>query len=152
LWTLPPERSKNGKARLTPLIGLARELVEPRMGGLDRGPLFTTESGGPLYSGIIAHHLRKRQRLSPDPFVSHDLRRTAATRMAEIGIPLDLVAAIIGHESATGRDTRILVRHYLRTDLIERKAAALDRWDKRLRAIIAGEASSNVIGLRRKTG
>ena len=40
--------------------------------------------------------------------------------MVELGISLDLVAAIIGHE-AGGRDTRTLVRHYVRTDLIERK-------------------------------
>jgi integrase len=153
LWTLPASRSKNKKPRVTPLIGLARELIEARIGVLDQGPLFTTEAGGPLYSGIVGHHLRHRwDRLPIERFSTHDLRRTAATRMAEMGIALELVAAIIGHESAASRDTRILVRHYLRTDLIERKTAALGLWDARLRAIISGEATSNVIGLRRKTG
>ena len=54
-------------------------------------------------------------------FTSHDLRRTFATMLAEIGIALDLVAAIIGHESG-GKDTRTLVRHYVHSDMLERKA------------------------------
>jgi integrase len=152
LWTLPASRSKNKKPRVTPLIGLARELVEARIGVLDQGQLFTTETGGPLYSGIVGQHLRQRwDRLPIERFSTHDLRRTAATRMAELGIPLELVAMIIGHESAAGRDVDILRRHYLRSDLIERKAAALDRWDKHLKTIISGEAS-NVVRLPRKTG
>ncbi|MGB8563041.1 MAG: hypothetical protein WCD83_06460, partial [Pseudolabrys sp.] len=37
-----------------------------------------------------------------------------------MAIPLELVAAVIGHE-ADGRETRTLVRHYVRTDLLARK-------------------------------
>ena len=43
--------------------------------------------------------------------------------LAEMGVALDLVAAIVGHESG-GKDTRTLVRHYVRTDMLERKAQA----------------------------
>jgi hypothetical protein len=39
---------------------------------------------------------------------SHDLRRTVATMLAEMGIALDLVAAVVGHE-AGGKETRTLV-------------------------------------------
>jgi integrase len=92
LWTLPASRSKNKQPRMTPLIGLARELVEARIGVRDRGPLFTTEAGGPLYSGIVGQHLRQRwDRLPIERFSTHDLRRTAATRMAEMGIGFELV-------------------------------------------------------------
>ena len=58
--------------------------------------------------------------------------------LAEMGVALDLVAAIVGHESG-GKDTRTLVRHYVRTDMLERKAHALKAWDERLKAIVTGE-------------
>jgi hypothetical protein len=68
--------------------------------------------------------------------------------LAEMGVALDLVAAIVGHE-AGGRDTRTLVRHYVRTDLLDRKAHALRAWDERLRQIVSGEARpANVVEIR----
>ena len=42
--------------------------------------------------------------------------------------------------SSGGKDTRTLVRHYVHTDMLERKAHALKAWDDRLKAIVAGEA------------
>ena len=68
--------------------------------------------------------------------------------LAEMGITLDLVAAIVGHESG-GKDTRTLVRHYVHTDMLERKAHALRAWDERLRAIITGEERAKVVRLPR---
>ena len=66
--------------------------------------------------------------------------------LAEMGIALDLVAAIVGHESG-GKDTRTLVRHYVRSDLLERKAQALRAWDERLKAIVLGEEAAKVVRL-----
>jgi hypothetical protein len=56
--------------------------------------------------------------------------------LAETGTPLDLVAAVIGHE-AGGKDTKTLVRHYIRTDMLDRKADVLRAWDERLLGIVA---------------
>jgi integrase len=82
-------------------------------------------------------------------FTTHDLRRTFATMLAEMGVALDLVAAIVGHESG-GKGTRTLVRHYVRTDLIERKVHALRAWDERLKEIVAGEEAAKVVRLPRR--
>ena len=68
---------------------------------------------------------------------THDLRRTVATMLAEMSVALELVAAVIGHESG-GKETRTLVRHYVRTELIERKVNVLRAWDERLHQIILG--------------
>jgi hypothetical protein len=51
-----------------------------------------------------------------------------------MGIALDLVAAVIGHE-ASSRETRTLVRHYVRTDLLDRKRSCLEAWQRRLSEI-----------------
>jgi hypothetical protein len=44
------------------------------------------------------------------------------------------------HESG-GRETRTLVRHYVRTDLVERKKTVLEAWHRRLREIIDGQTA-----------
>ena len=56
-----------------------------------------------------SHHigyflLNRRGKLPIEKFITHDLRRTVATMLAEKGVALDLIAAIIGHESG-GRET-----------------------------------------------
>ena len=150
IWTLPAGRSKNGRQRATPIVGLAREILEARFSALEKGPLFVIETGAVLTSAHIGHYLITRgARLPIAKFTSHDLRRTFATMLAEMGIALDLVAAIVGHESG-GKDTRTLVRHYARTDLLERKAHALKVWDERLREIVAGEQAAKVLRLPRR--
>lgn len=66
--------------------------------------------------------------------------------LAEMGVALNLVAAVVGHE-AGGKETRTLVRHYIRTDLIERKTRALMAWDQRVRDIVTGKGIGNVVRL-----
>src|SRR5271170_1930387 len=148
-WTLPAGRSKNGRQRVTPIVGLAREMLEQRLSGVEKGPLFLLDKGVVVTSAHIGHYrLTRRTTLPIAIFTSHDLRRTFATMLAEMGVALDLVAAIVGHESG-GKDTRTLVRHYVHSDMLERKAYALRAWDKRLNEIVAGEAASKVIQLPR---
>jgi integrase len=149
-WTLPGLRSKNGRPRVTPIMGVAREILESRLSAVEKGPLFRLESGPVMTSGHIGHYLMtRRARLPIATFTTHDLRRTFATMLAEMGVALDLVAAIVGHESG-GRDTRTLVRHYVRTDLLERKAHALRAWEERLKAIVAGADTGKVVRLPRQ--
>jgi integrase len=149
VWTLPAARSKNGRQRVTPIVGLAREILEQRLWDVEKGPVFVLDKGVVMTSAHIGHYLLTRASSLPiAKFTSHDLRRTFATMLAEMGVALDLVAAIVGHESG-GKDTRTLVRHYVRTDLLERKAHALRLWDERLMAIIAGEEAAKVVHLSR---
>ena len=149
VWTLPASRSKNGRQRVTPIVGLAREMLEQRLSGVEKGPLFLLDKGVVVTSAHIGHYLLTRRTTLPIAvFTSHDLRRTFATMLAEMGIALDLVAAIVGHESG-GKDTRTLVRHYVHTDMLERKAHALQIWDQRLRAIVAGDESTKLVRLPR---
>jgi integrase len=148
-WTLPPSRSKNGRQRVTPIVGLARAMLEQRLSGVEKEPLFRLEKGVVVTSAHIGHYLLTRRTTLPIAvFTSHDLRRTFATMLAEMGIALDLVAAIVGHESG-GKNTRTLVRHYVHTDMLERKAQALRIWDEQLKAIVTGEERSKVARLPR---
>ena len=150
-WTLPAARSKNGRQRVTPIVGLAREMLEQRLSGVGEGPLFLLDKGVVVTSAHIGHYLLTRRTTLPIAvFTSHDLRRTFATMLAEMGIALDLVAAIVGHELG-GKETRTLVRHYVHTDMLKRKAHALKAWDNQLKAIVAEVQSAKVVRLE-KTG
>ena len=77
---------------------------------IETGPLFLLEKGVVMTSAHIGHYLLTRRTTLPiATFTSHDLRRTFATMMAEMGMALDLVAAIVGPSWAAGiRSARIL--------------------------------------------
>ena len=60
--------------------------------------------------------------------------------MYEIGIALDTISAIVGHSDADGsRGARTLIRHYLKSDLVARKAQGLEIWDAHLAPSVAGK-------------
>jgi integrase len=134
LWTLPAKRSKTKKARVTPILGLAAEILSV---GAGEDVLFPNQSGEPHTSGSVGNQLRERAARMPiDKFNTHDLRRSAATMMTKLGLPLELVATIVGH-TAGGAGTTTLVRHYVHDEFLDRKALGLAQWDRRLRAILA---------------
>jgi integrase len=147
LWTLPAERSKNKKPRVTPLVGGAKQIIQTRLSIVQAGPLFRTETGTILTAAHVGHYLlARRDKLPITKFTTHDLRRTVATQLTEMGIALDLVAAVIGHEAGS-RETRTLVRHYVRTDSIGKDRAwrhGSVAFQKSLKASQYGEMSPNL--------
>jgi integrase len=148
LWTLPAARSKNKRPRVTPLVGAARSIIEARIADADL--LFPDAVGGALTSVSVGSALlRRRHRLPIAMFKSHDLRRTAASLMYELGIAKDVIGAIVGHGGEDEKSARVLIRHYLKSDLIARKRQALEIWDARLGAIVAGwNSGDNVVSIR----
>ncbi|HEY1961525.1 MAG TPA: tyrosine-type recombinase/integrase [Rhizomicrobium sp.] len=140
LWTLPSTRSKNGRSRVTPLVGLARDILKATLVGIEGGPLYATRSGVPLKATHLGNALNGRVRPVPiAKFTTHDLRRTVVTKLADLGIPLETIAAVVGHEPG-GPQVRTLIRHYVKTDFVQRKTAALTVWDRRLRELISPPA------------
>jgi integrase len=139
IWTLPASRSKNKKPRVTPIIGIARNIIEDRLAHTESGRLFCNSKGDALTSVNIATTLISRRKSAPiAPFTSHDLRRTVATELIGMGIGLDLVADVLGHEGGTAT-TKILTKHYARADMTERKRAALIAWNTKLTGILKGQ-------------
>jgi integrase len=151
LWTLPAARSKNKKPRVTPLIGVARTIIEERIKNADDSVLFPSESGAAHTAATIGGVLYwRRSRLPIEEVVrSHDLRRTAVSLMFELGIAKDTIGAIIGHGADDDRGARTLLRHYKKTDQIVLKTCALEKYDAHLKAIISGQVPvDNVVPLR----
>ena len=78
------------------------------------------------------------------PFTPHDLRRTAATLIAELGFTNEIIDAALGHKA------RGVVAVYNRHDYSREKQQALQALERKLTSIITGEASIKIIPLRRQ--
>jgi integrase len=75
-----------------------------------------------LLDKAIAAEMMKSGAAPPAGFVLHDLRRTAATGMARLGIPRFTIARILDHADNT------VTGGYDRYDQLSEKRDALTRW------------------------
>ena len=92
LIVLPPLRTKNKRLHELPLSNQAKAILErqPRRGEFVFGRRFTNWSG---------HKASLDRRLNFNSWRLHDLRRTAATQMAELGILPHIIEAVLNHVS-----------------------------------------------------
>ena len=102
----------------------------------------TDSKGRPLYDADGKPATENR--IGTDKFTPHDLRRTAATRMAESGEMDEVIDAILNH----AKQGIIKVYNQYRYD--KEKQAALESWARKLQSIVSGGSDSNVIPLRRR--
>jgi integrase len=84
LWSIPAEKAKNRRPHLVPLSGLAIELLEG-VKAVDDRFVFSTRAGSHI-SGFSKAKARAARLSGVADWRLHDLRRTAATRLAELGI------------------------------------------------------------------
>ena len=122
-WIIPKEKTKNQKlAHATDhrvfLSPLAKEII-----GSGSGPVFPSPTG---VSALGAALRRLRNRIDIDPFTPHDLRRTAATHIVEIGYSQETIDRILGH--TTGKIARTYNRYSYDTEKME----AMLEWEKKL--------------------
>jgi integrase len=138
LWRLPAARSKNGRGRLTPVLGLALGILEPRLKSAGDGRLFVSERGfTPTTSDVGTAIINRRARMPIGTWASRDLRRTVATQMARLELPLETIAIVLGQKAGSAAaGTQTLVEHYIHEEFLDRKRAALQVWDGRLRAFL----------------
>ncbi|MGD0563495.1 MAG: tyrosine-type recombinase/integrase [Roseiarcus sp.] len=151
-WNIPRERTKNGRAHEVPLPDLALGILEPailREGREKRDLIFGDGVGG--FSGwskakaAIDERIAEATGAAPTPWRLHDLRRTAATQMAELGVLPHVVEAVLNHVS--GHKAGVAGVYNLALYAAE-KRRALDLWAAHVEAIVAGRAASNVIPLK----
>ncbi len=143
VWTLPGERTKNGRTHLIPLVGeglrLLREWRETQPDNCEY--VFPGgKEGQPLVD--IKKPLARIRRVSGVDFRPHDLRRTAASRMSELGVARAVISKLLNHVEP-GVTATVYDRHSYDTE----KRGALLKWDRRLHAIVTGQAAEKVVEL-----
>jgi integrase len=133
-WTLPKERSKNGKAHTLPLLPMALAIIRSVPRRVSRDQLFglNAEEGFTSWGKSKAALDR---RCGFEDWHVHDLRRSAATRMADIGIAPHIVEQILNHQ--TGHKAGI-AGIYNRSNHQREVRAALALWEDHIRALVDG--------------
>src|SRR5262249_28685237 len=87
---------------------------------------------------------RNPSKVTLEPFVIHDLRRTCASGLQRLGIPTEVIEKCLGHVSGTFAG---VVGVYQRDALIEQRRVALERWAAHI-AGLTSRAPSNVVSMR----
>jgi integrase len=132
LIVLAPDRTKNGRGLELPLSAQALAIIERTPRRNSSAFLFSDANG---YKGWDQDKMRLDARLGIAPWRLHDLRRTAATGMAELGVQPWYIEAVLNHYSKTANGSLILPGHragvagtYNRARYTDEMRAALQRW------------------------
>ena len=142
LWSLPGSRTKNGHPHAVPLSPAAIGIIKEALADAGDGPfVFPSDvsASGAVPSRSISKTLGlARGRLGLTPFTPHDLRRTALTGMAKLGVAPIVIGHVANHRTTTkaGMTLSVYVQHAYEKE----KREALELWADRLQGIIAGGA------------
>ena len=121
------ESPRGGKAiEVNALAHVVRRTVE----GTKTGPATTVEEVSAEYSKIVMAK-----------WTPHDLRRTAATKMSELGFMDEMIDAVLNHKK------RGIVATYNRNRYDREKQMALEAWERKLLAITKGKSEGRVLSL-----
>ena len=157
-WSIPSERTKNGRAHEVPLSDLAVSILTAALDRKGRGErnLIFGEAEASSFSGwsraksALDDRIDKALRAAPAnakpaPWRLHDLRRTAATRMADLGVQPHVIEAALNHVSGAKAGVAGI---YNRALYSAEKRQALDLWAAHVEALLEGKSASNVVALK----
>lgn len=150
IWTLPERRTKNGLVHLVPLGPSSLEIIVNQK---LTSPQFVFSSNG---ESALNGWSKARRRLAEttlkvmkdraaargeDPativierWTPHDLRRTVATGLPSLGVPAEVVEAVLNHVSGAKAGVAGIYNRY---QYLAEKTAALLKWDEHIRALVA---------------
>lgn len=149
-WTLPADRAKNDQEHVIPLTSLALaelQLLGPKRKGL----VFTTTGTTPvsgffkgraaLHKDMIAYLKAKQIEDGGDPdqvevpnWRLHDIRRTGATHLQSLRVPVEVTESVLNHISGTRAGVAGIYNRYKYDD---EKRTALDAWDTKLQSLLS---------------
>jgi integrase len=147
-WTMQADRTKADRAHVVPLSPIATEILGnlPRLGAY----VFTSTGARPIsgYSKAKAAldkavdvEQKKAGAKSLEHWTIHDLRRTAATEMARLGIARLIIGKVLNHADRTV--TGIYDRH----QYLAEKRRALEVWGQYLGGLVKPTTDDNVTRL-----
>ncbi len=117
-------------------------LDDDQVNGRSPPPVFTTDGKRPLRSETVSEVVRDiceamlKAGEARAPFQMRDLRRTAETMLASLGISRDVRGQIQSHGLGG-----VQARHYDRHDYALEKRAALEKWQRYLDKLRRGDTA-----------
>ena len=134
VWNIPASRTKNAHPHSVPLTEMALEIIGKGGWQIIRKHV----------TAIIFNH---QDRIGIAQWTAHDLRRTALTKMAELGVAPIVLGHIANHRTTTKAGVTLGV--YVHHAYEKEKREALELWADRLQGIIYGGADVVSIGAKR---
>ena len=144
VWRLPPERTKNKRAHTLPLSPMAMQIVKSVPQVIGRDCLFGERSNLGFTQWGDKRDLDKRLVGKVAAWTLHDLRRTCATGMANIGVQPHIIEAVLNHVS--GHKVGV-AGIYNRSSYEREVKAALAMWAEHVRALTEG-GEKKIVPLR----
>jgi integrase len=159
VWTIPAEATKAGRTHAVPLSpgavallkAIPRKTTKDKAGKLIPTPHVFTSSGsvpikgfGPAKKRLDMAVAKLRKEASAEPVAAwtiHDLRRTAATEMARLGVSRFTISRVLNHSD------RSVTGIYDRHSYLSEKRHALEIWGAYLEGLMK-PAGDNVVALR----
>jgi integrase len=154
LWSLPRDRTKNNLPHDVPLSGAAVALLaqHPRRPGRD---LIFGDTESRPFSGwsrarraldVRISEARKEAKIDAPlaPWTLHDLRRSVATRLGDLGIQPHVIEALLNHISGSKSGVAGI---YNRATYAAEKRQAVDIWAAHIEGLLA-EKPTNVVPIR----
>ena len=145
-WTIPSVRSKNGRAHALPVLSAMGTILDavPKMA--TRDALFGQRSRG----GFTAWSWKDckpalDRRSGVSAWTVHDIRRSVATRMADIGIQPHIIEAVLNHQSGHKGGVAGI---YNRSSYEREVRNALALWSDHVRALVAGGESKKILSFK----
>ena len=131
-WTIPTARAKNKLERTIPLSPPAIALLNCRVRGTPNLLVFPSERGK-----VLSNWDRETKRLhrlsDTSGWHRHDLRRTVATILGDLGFPPHVISVVLGHAHIASDATAI----YARSRYQREHADALDALGAEIARIVA---------------
>lgn len=147
VWRIPGERTKNRHAMTVPLNDVALALLDEAAGIAppDTDCVFVNRIGEPYAAHSLTQAMRKSLKvceIADNPAVPHDLRRTFASNIAQLGFSREVLKRLLNHRE--GDVTDIYDRH--RYD--EEARIAMRAWNDRLQESIGTKPpETNVVSI-----
>ena len=139
--TWSPSRTKNATSHCIPMTSTVRKLLSAYTPGTAVHVFARPNAHKDTPFDDMSRHKRLLdERVTalnngqpPEHWTLHDLRRSAATAMADIGIQPHIIEAVLNHQS--GHKSGV-AGNYNRSNYAAEKATALARWDEHLTSIV----------------
>jgi integrase len=160
-WTIPAERSKNGRTHRVFLTASAKKIIGTKSGFIFESPVTglpqedgTLRPPQPINVNAVAYAVRRNlkwpmvddkghplltksgeqvttNKIGVDNWTPHDLRRTAATKISELGYTDEIIDAVLNHVK------KGVIATYNRNRYDNEKKAALESWEAKLLSIVS---------------